>query len=193
MGLGWRAVVGFILRTRGYASFLHPPNEIGKSPAHALGSRHLEDRFGGNGGLSLRRVAPVLQILSFQSRLPNSAPEDQWLSSRIGLLPGANMAPPHVEREFAVQDTWYDSPMGYHINPNLGPGSSPDVWDNVEKRTKVYGYCPEVKVVLDMRLERERCPEVLQVWGPVVDEVKDYIIPDPGAAGDEDRTGARDA
>ena len=83
------------------------------------------------------------------------------------------MAAPQVEREFAVQDKWYDRPMGYHIDPNLRPGTSPDVWDNVKKRKEIYEYCPEVKLLLDMRLERERCPGI-------VEEVKDHIISDPG-------------
>ncbi|KAL8685962.1 MAG: hypothetical protein Q9218_007439, partial [Villophora microphyllina] len=33
-------------------------------------------RYGGNGGLSLRRVSSIIQILRSQSRIPNSDPED---------------------------------------------------------------------------------------------------------------------
>ena len=54
--------------------------------------RNLEDRFGGNGGLSLRRVSKVLEVLQFQTRLDNTFSEDQWMASRVGLIPGANMA-----------------------------------------------------------------------------------------------------
>jgi hypothetical protein len=116
-------------------------------------ARNLEDRFGGNGGLSLRRV----EVLQFQTRLDNTFSEDQWLASRVGLVPGANMAPPAVEREFAVEDIWTERPMGYHINPTVGPGNSQDVWDDPAKRRMIYEYCPEIKIILDMRLDREQC------------------------------------
>jgi hypothetical protein len=67
------------------------------------------------------------------------------------------MAPPSVEREFAVEDIWTERPMGYHINPTVGPGRSPDVWDDAAKRRMIYEYCPEIKIILDMRLDREQC------------------------------------
>ena len=123
----------------------------------SLLNRSLEDRFGGNGGLSLRRVSKVLEVLQFQTRLDNTFSEDQWMASRVGLVPGANMAPPAVEREFAVEDIWTERPMGYHINPTVGPGNSQDVWDDPAKRQMIYDYCPEIKIILDMRLNREQC------------------------------------
>src|SRR2546421_9893715 len=119
--------------------------------------RNLDDRFGGNGGLSLRRVSKVLEVLQFQTRLDNTFSEDQWMASRVGLVPGANMAPPTVEREFAVEDIWTERPMGYHINPTVSPGNSQDVWDDPAKRRMIYEYCPEIKIILDMRLDREQC------------------------------------
>ena len=79
------------------------------------------------------------------------------MASRVGLVPGANMAPPAVEREFAVEDIWTERPMGYHINPIVGPGNSLDVWDDPAKRRMIYEYCPEIKIILDMRLDREQC------------------------------------
>ena len=138
--------------------------------------RNLEDRFGGNGGLSLRRVSKVLEVLQFQTRLDNTFSEDQWMASRVGLVPGANMAPPAVEREFAVEDIWTERPMGYHINPTVGPGNSADVWDDPAKRRMIYEYCPEIKIILDMRLDREQC--VLPDEGPPAGDPR-YIIPDP--------------
>lgn len=129
-----------------------------------MNDRNLEDRFGGNGGLSLRRVSKVLEVLQFQTRLDNTFSEDQWMASRVGLVPGANMAPPAVEKEFAVEDIWTERPMGYHINPTVGPGNSQDVWDDPAKRKMIYEYCPEIKIILDMRLDREQCP--LSDYGP---------------------------
>lgn len=40
--------------------------------------------WGGNGGLSLRRVSRIIDVLRNQKRLDNSQPEDVWLSERVG-------------------------------------------------------------------------------------------------------------
>lgn len=119
--------------------------------------RSADAKFGGNGGLSLRRVSRVREVLEFQQRLDDSASEDQWMSGRIGLLPGANPANGTVEQGFAVEDIWANRPLGYHINPTQGPGSSEQVWGSHERRKQIFDYCPEIKIILNMRLERERC------------------------------------
>lgn len=49
-------------------------------------------RFGGNGGLSLRRVSAIIDVLRNQVRLPNTEPEDVWLTERLGHRPGGNLA-----------------------------------------------------------------------------------------------------
>ena len=100
------------------------------------------------------------EVLEFQKRQDDSASEDQWMSSRLGLLPNANMCPPEKEREFAVEDIWHEWPMGYHMNHG-GPG--PNVWTPSEQRSKIYQYCPEIKMILDMYLDREKCPEQSEV------------------------------
>lgn len=119
--------------------------------------RSITDRFGGNGGLSLRKVPTVKEVLSFQARVDNTESEDKWLSSRIGLLPQANNANATVSGTFSVEDVWFEEPLGYHINPSLTPGNSPDVWSDSYKREQVFDYCPEIKMILPMRLNRERC------------------------------------
>ncbi|KAI4090030.1 MAG: hypothetical protein LQ344_004960 [Seirophora lacunosa] len=113
----------------------------------------LEDRFGGNGALSLRRVSGVKQVLRFQSRLNDSIPSDRWLSMRMGLLPDANMAPASKEAEFSVENIWHEKPMGYRVD-NILPDS---VWGDMNKRKQIYQYCPEVKIIHEMKLERQRC------------------------------------
>lgn len=116
-------------------------------------NRSLEDRFGGNGALSLRRVSAVKQVLRFQTRLHNSDPADRWLSMRMGLLPDAKMAPGSKEAEFSVENIWHDKPMGYRLD-----GILPDsVWGDQAQRKKIYAYCPEVKIIHEMKLERQRC------------------------------------
>ncbi|KAJ9414975.1 hypothetical protein QL093DRAFT_2022153, partial [Fusarium oxysporum] len=41
-------------------------------------------RYGGNGGLSIRRVSSIISILQNQQRANDSDPEDVWLSTRLG-------------------------------------------------------------------------------------------------------------
>jgi hypothetical protein len=48
--------------------------------------------FGGNGGLSLRRVSKIIDILRHQKRIPGTEPEDVWLCDRLGHRPDAKMA-----------------------------------------------------------------------------------------------------
>jgi hypothetical protein len=45
-------------------------------------------RFGGNGGLSLRRVSSIIEVLRNQKRVDGSQPEDVWLTERLGHRPG---------------------------------------------------------------------------------------------------------
>ncbi|KAI0528111.1 hypothetical protein F5B22DRAFT_641084 [Xylaria bambusicola] len=49
-------------------------------------------RFGGNGGLSLRRVSAIIEVLRNQVRVDGSEPEDVWLTERLGHRPGSRMA-----------------------------------------------------------------------------------------------------
>lgn len=51
-----------------------------------------EARFGGNGGLSLRRVSAMIDVLRNQEREDNTEPEDVWLTERLGHRPNAKLA-----------------------------------------------------------------------------------------------------
>lgn len=62
-----------------------------------------EGRFGGNGGLSLRRVSSIIQILRDQVRIDNSEPEDVWLSERLGYRPGAKLANGTMSLAFSAE------------------------------------------------------------------------------------------
>ncbi|KAI1310918.1 hypothetical protein F5Y03DRAFT_391911 [Xylaria venustula] len=53
---------------------------------------YTSSRYGGNGGLSLRRVSAIIEILRDQKRVDGSEPEDVWLTERLGHRPGARMA-----------------------------------------------------------------------------------------------------
>ncbi|EFQ27039.1 hypothetical protein CGRA01v4_08065 [Colletotrichum graminicola] len=49
-------------------------------------------RWGGNGGLSIRRVSAMIDILRNQQRVDNSEPEDVWLAERLAHHPGSKVA-----------------------------------------------------------------------------------------------------
>ncbi|KAF7957881.1 hypothetical protein EAE96_003448 [Botrytis aclada] len=49
-------------------------------------------KFGGNGGLSLRRVSAIIDVLRNQVRVDDSEAEDVWLTDRLGHRPGAKLA-----------------------------------------------------------------------------------------------------
>jgi hypothetical protein len=121
-------------------------------------SRTAESNSGGNGGLSLRKLSKVREVLSFQNRVDNTESEDVWFDARLPNLPKSKNANASVSTHFSVEDVWSDRPLGYHINPTLTPLSSPDVWADYDKRKEIFSYCPEIQMLLPMKLERERCP-----------------------------------
>ncbi|KAG9228189.1 hypothetical protein BJ875DRAFT_500933 [Amylocarpus encephaloides] len=140
-------------------------------------------RFGGNGGLSLRRVSKIVEVLRNQKRAPNTEPEDVWLTQRLGHLPGAHMANGTTSLTFSGEmftgenekvngkkgkdkgkeggtagelvkglDDWREGfyePMGYHTGGS-GETLHSAIWGTPEKRKHIWGYCPEVKMMLKM-------------------------------------------
>lgn len=73
-------------------------------------------QYGGNGGLSLRKVSKILEVLSKESRkIGDGALEDLWISHRMNQLPGAKMADATISKTFSVESVWDESPLGYHI------------------------------------------------------------------------------
>lgn len=58
-------------------------------------------RFGGNGGLSLRRVSAIIDVLRNQQRVDGTEPEDVWLTERLGHRPGAKLANGTVSSTFS--------------------------------------------------------------------------------------------
>lgn len=117
--------------------------------------RKPDDRFAGNGGLSLRRVSAIRQVLAFQARYNDSEPEDEWYGRRVYLLPGAKVAA-GTEAAFSVEDVYMEKPMGYHVRE--GGRNLPDaVWKDPDQRKKILDYCPELSLIMDMKLTRERC------------------------------------
>lgn len=94
--------------------------------------------------------------MNFQTRQDDADSEDKWLSDRIKVLPKIKLPKPEVEKSFAVEGTWHEKPMGFHI-PSSTDHLLKDAWDDPEHRKKAFDYCPEVKMIMNMKLERERC------------------------------------
>lgn len=58
-------------------------------------------RFGGNGGLSIRRISAIIDVLRSQTRADFSEAEDVWLAERLGHRPNAMMADATVSSTFS--------------------------------------------------------------------------------------------
>ncbi|UNI13996.1 hypothetical protein JDV02_000680 [Purpureocillium takamizusanense] len=117
------------------------------------------DHFSGTGGLSLRRVSSIRRVLAFQERHNNSEPEDEWFGKRLSLMPGERVAH-QFQGAIAVENILVEKPMGYTVRGGHGGGYlDHDVWKDADLRNRIFGYCPELSIIMDMKLERERCPD----------------------------------
>jgi hypothetical protein len=73
-------------------------------------------QYGGNGGLSLRKVSRIVKILEKeQRRIGDGALEDLWLSERLNRLEGKKMANSTISKTFSVESVWDKKPLGYHV------------------------------------------------------------------------------
>jgi len=98
----------------------------------------------------------VKNILEFQARYNNTEPEDEWFGKRITVYPGSKVAIGAQEEQFSVEDTWHESPLGYHVRDG-GQNLAEDVWRDPVRRKANFEYCPELVMIMTMKLERERC------------------------------------
>ncbi|PHH62559.1 hypothetical protein CDD81_6874 [Ophiocordyceps australis] len=121
------------------------------------GTPRQDGGFSGAGGLSLRRVSAIRRVLGFQERHNNSEPEDEWFGKRLLVMPGERVAT-GLDGALAVENVLIDKPMGYCIRDG-GAHLDPSVWNSPEVRKGVFDYCPELALIADMKLERERCPD----------------------------------
>ncbi|CAM1505254.1 Fc.00g108910.m01.CDS01 [Cosmosporella sp. VM-42] len=115
------------------------------------------NRFSGTGGLSIRRVSAVRRILDFQERFNNTESEDAWFMKRFRVLPG-ELASGTPSGTLIDNNPVMEKPMGYHFQPN-GNALDDQVWKDPRTRKQILEYCPELSMIVDMKLERERCPD----------------------------------
>ena len=89
----------------------------------------------------------------------DGALEDLWLARSINGLPGARMPNANISKTFSVESVWDEKPLGYHIGW-LGVHHE-QIWDDEAQVEHVLEYCPEVKMILGMRLYGDK-PESVQ-------------------------------
>ncbi|KAK1826952.1 hypothetical protein QBC39DRAFT_421801 [Podospora conica] len=78
-------------------------------------------RFGGNGGLSLRRRSAVVDVLRHQLRRNGSEPEDVWITDRLGHRPGAKLADGRVSAVFSGEGVHGEKvALDHHANGTVG-------------------------------------------------------------------------
>jgi len=92
--------------------------------------------------------------LTFQERYNDTEPEDEWFGKRLWVLPNHKVAAGDQGR-LAVEDVYFDNAMGFHVRE--GKNLRDEVWKNQAQRKKIFEYCPELSMIMDMKLERERC------------------------------------
>ncbi|KAF3908043.1 hypothetical protein ABW21_db0202851 [Orbilia brochopaga] len=110
--------------------------------------------YGGNGGLSLRRISHILRVLGAQRRLDQELHEDRWLADRLWHLPGSKMPTVLEQRPFSVEVIPWDTPMGYHTGWG-GRLLMKQIWEHKEQRDKIFEYCPEIKMFMELITEPE--------------------------------------
>ena len=72
--------------------------------------------YGGNGGLSLRKVSRILEVLGKERRTAGDFQlEDLWFSTRLNRLDGTKMPNATISKTFSVESVWDKSPLGYHV------------------------------------------------------------------------------
>lgn len=92
-------------------------------------------RWGGNGGLSIRRVSAMIDVLREQVRVDGSEPEDVWLAERLAHRPGARVANGTVSLTFSGE---------------MFSGESEDMEDPIEKEGRDFNETLDAASVGDL-------------------------------------------
>jgi hypothetical protein len=140
-------------------------------------------RLGGNGGFSLRRRKPIVEILKAEDRIEDDDFEDLWFTKRLNRN-NKKVAPRDKAFEWSgesqVPDVLLDGveeanrtgeadprtkfePVGYHIGYS-GNQFHTNLWGTKELRDHVYNYCPEIKMLFEMDAEQYVPGECQSSW-----------------------------
>ncbi|EPS38111.1 hypothetical protein H072_8145 [Dactylellina haptotyla CBS 200.50] len=129
-------------------------NDWVETGASWVGAPFNNMRYGGNGGLSLRRISHILRVLKAQRRLDGELHEDRWLADRLWHLPGGKMPSDIEQKPFSVEIIPYDTPIGYHTGWG-GRLLMRQIWEHQEQRDQIFEYCPEIKMFMELITEPE--------------------------------------
>lgn len=69
-------------------------------------------------------------------------------------MPDSRMANGTEEMAFSVEKVPYESPIGYHTGWG-GKLLMSQVWKEKSQRDQIFEYCPEIKMLMPLVLERE--------------------------------------
>ncbi|GAM91202.1 hypothetical protein ANO11243_092490 [Dothideomycetidae sp. 11243] len=107
-------------------------------------------KYGGNGGLSLRRVSSIMSLLSQKSYDPRDRrPEDVWLAAEMRNIGIDDICPRDIAKGWGSSSMYSHHPMSYHTGKN-GKLLSEAQFGTVALREELYEWCPEIKMHLDM-------------------------------------------
>ena len=101
-------------------------------------------------------MSAIKRVLKFQSRYNDTSTEDEWFGKRVINLPGTKVAAGE-NGQLAVEDIYIPEPMGFHVRDG-GNHLADAVWKDPDQRKEIFTYCPELSLIMDMKLEMERCP-----------------------------------
>ena len=118
--------------------------------------------FGGNGGLSLRKVSKIMKVLKKEKRtIDHPELEDLWLCNRLNALPKSRLPAAQISKTFSVEGVYDPSPLGFHVGW-LGV-HHPQLWGNEENVKHILEYCPEVKMILGMKLDNDKPASIQKI------------------------------
>lgn len=109
------------------------------------------------GGLTLRRVSKVKHILSLQKRHNDTEPEDEWFGRRMAALAGDKVTS-RFDGTLAAETLLKEKPIGYNTR-STGATVEHRSWKSADARRQILDYCPELSMVMGMRLEKEICSD----------------------------------
>lgn len=103
----------------------------------------------------MRKVSKIVKVLGKEKRkIGDGALEDLWLSDRLNRLEGKKMPNATVSKTFSVESVWDEKPLGYHVGW-LGVHHE-QIWDDQKQVDHIMEYCPEVKIILGMKLDNDK-------------------------------------
>ena len=112
------------------------------------------DGHNGHNGYSLRKVSSAKEaIRSFSRTLGN--PVDWDLRDAMQERPKAKLPTEKAESFFVMESEWVERPMAYH--PYTKDLKDHEGWATENYRRAIWEHCPELKVVMQMKLDREKC------------------------------------